>query len=405
MQANGGRGCAAKVAVKAAEQSGDAFRHWLRLLLVAFYGAEESVVADYLSHHGGGRCISLARILGLTQRQVRQALEARLVPDSIVDRVEDSVDEKAQQGKTRLGEDRCTYCISPVAVAITARRLQTLEDALAAASDASAVLAAERYSCPTCRREYDALQAMSSGRTAKRRAAGSSHLSVFTCDQCDVELLPMAAVDARTHMDRLKRFRAQCRDLLRLTRELKDAPVPWRSIVTRPERQERPASDAVAAPAIAASASAASTLCDATQESGNSKPVAEASTATAKWFQEEIDGAALLPGSEAPVVEDVSAVAERQAALERLQEALREAKAGGSTLADAAKATAKAHAPEIMFVAVQGVPRALEQVRDDPEALESMTDNEYRRFFDLEDAAWRRGALRHWLRGCPVAKA
>eukprot|EP00439_Symbiodinium_sp_Y106_P049961 s466_g6.t1 len=74
--------------------------------------------------------VSLARALQLPDRQVRQVLERRLVPDCIVDRCSEGTGDKLQT----------FYRISPVAVAVAAQRFQLLE---------------------MCNRVYDTMQAMS----------------------------------------------------------------------------------------------------------------------------------------------------------------------------------------------------------------------------------------------------
>ncbi|CAK0851903.1 unnamed protein product, partial [Prorocentrum cordatum] len=89
------------------------FARWLRLLLCSFYGTEERVVADLLRRREALlRDTVIAEVLGLHERQVRQALERRLVPDCLVER---RTEGEGQSSKT-------FYRISPTALAATALR-------------------------------------------------------------------------------------------------------------------------------------------------------------------------------------------------------------------------------------------------------------------------------------------
>ena len=93
------------------------FLRWLRLLLVSFYKDEELVIADFLGQHAAlVKDTVIAHILGLQERQLRQVVERRLVPDCLVEQKVDGTTSKT------------TYRISPMAIVMTGKRLQTMED-------------------------------------------------------------------------------------------------------------------------------------------------------------------------------------------------------------------------------------------------------------------------------------
>eukprot|EP00440_Ansanella_granifera_P065212 gb/GFBE01070718.1/.p1 GENE.gb/GFBE01070718.1/~~gb/GFBE01070718.1/.p1 ORF type:complete len:257 (+),score=42.29 gb/GFBE01070718.1/:1-771(+) len=179
------------------------FGQWLRMMLVSFYTDEEIVLADLLYRKAAMlKDTVLARTLHLPERQVRQLLEGRLVPDCLVER---QVEETGDKVHT-------FYRISPIAVAVAAKRLQRLEESLAGNIE-------EKYLCPKCQRSYDSLQAMSAS---------------FACEDCG-EALASGAAELVAQQDKLKRFRAQCRDLLLLTQELEKLPGPQFS---RPQKEK-----------------------------------------------------------------------------------------------------------------------------------------------------------------------
>lgn len=168
------------------------FARWMRMFLVAFYSDEEAVVVDQLIRRSAQvRDMVLAQAVGLPMHQVRQALERRLVPDGVLDR--------ETEGVTTM---KTFYRISPHVLMLTSARLQKVEDTLTAK-------AGDEFSCPACGEDYDSLRAMSRG---------------FKCEKCDDVQLEGGD---NLRQDRLTRFRKQCRDLLILTRELKDMPVPY----------------------------------------------------------------------------------------------------------------------------------------------------------------------------------
>ena len=71
------------------------FGKWLRMMLVAFYSDEEAAVADVLFRRQAMMKDShLAKTLRLPERQVRQLLEARLLPDCIVDKRSDGTGDR-----------------------------------------------------------------------------------------------------------------------------------------------------------------------------------------------------------------------------------------------------------------------------------------------------------------------
>ncbi|OLQ13632.1 hypothetical protein AK812_SmicGene2272 [Symbiodinium microadriaticum] len=118
--------------------------------------------------------VSLARALQLPDRQVRQVLERRLVPDCIVDKCSEGTGEKLQ----------AFYRISPVAVAVAAQRFQLLEMSLSAQTQ-------EQYVCKECNRVYDTMQAMSTS---------------FSCE-CG-QALASTAEESEARRDRLHRYKS-----------------------------------------------------------------------------------------------------------------------------------------------------------------------------------------------------
>ncbi|CAE7258472.1 ATR8, partial [Symbiodinium sp. CCMP2456] len=136
--------------------------------------------------------VSLARALQLPDRQVRQVLERRLVPDCILEKCSEGTGDKRQ----------AFYRISPVAVAVAAQRFQLLEMSLSAQAQ-------EQYVCHKCKRVYDTMQAMSTS---------------FSCE-CG-QALASTAEESEARRDRLHRFHVQCKELLKLTQELENLPGP-----------------------------------------------------------------------------------------------------------------------------------------------------------------------------------
>jgi len=177
------------------------FLRWLRLLLVSFYKDEELVIADFLGQHAAlVKDTVIAHILGLQERQLRQVVERRLVPDCLVEQKVDGTTSKT------------TYRISPMAIVMTGKRLQTMEDGLSAESG-------EGYSCAKCNSFYTPLQAMA----LQDRTADSGSLN-FVCKACNEEL-DFISKSSNSKQDALRRFRLQCRDLLLLTRDLQESPL------------------------------------------------------------------------------------------------------------------------------------------------------------------------------------
>lgn len=195
------------------------FGRWLRMMLVSFYTDEEAVVADLLCRRQAMlKDTQLAKLLRLPERQVKQLLEARLVPDGLVDRKSDGAGERVSS----------FYRISPLAVPVAAKRLRNLESSWTMKTQ-------EEFLCAVCGARVDALQAMS--------------LSFKCCGKA----LSSTAQEEEQRAQRLKRFRSQCQELLRLTRDLEKLPGPN----FRVAKVSRPKAKAKALPAVAVPAAPA----------------------------------------------------------------------------------------------------------------------------------------------------
>lgn len=372
------------------------FGRWLRMLLVAFYSDEEAVVADFLYRREALlRDTAISKFLGLPDRQVRQALERRLVPDGLVER------------KTE-GEAPYTvtfYRICPAAIAVAAQRLQTLEDTLGSVTE-------DKYCCPKCRRSYDSLQAVSLTQHPRAKTGGSDAFA-FLCEDCDEELLA-ASETAKVQHDRLQRFRVQCRDLLLLTREIKDMPIPHFKREVQEKRKDPAALAAGAAAAGAAAAPSASSAAGAGAAVGaapgagagaapQGAPDAQEKEREARaynaWFHREVlcmepsSGAA--PSRRAQV-QDVDKDASLHEAVSQAQEQFQEERVQRFSRGLAERAQDVRHRAAAAgaghgeakagedTVTVQGRPYTLARARDDEELQDAMTDQEYQRFVDLD---------------------
>lgn len=348
------------------------FRKWLRLLLVSFYTDEEAVLTDFLC--GRATLIKdtvLARSLNLPDRQVRQLLEARLVPDCLI--------EKRVEGTG--AQLQTFYRISPISIAVAAKRLQMLENTLAGKVQ-------ETYTCSKCSRVYTSLEALSVS---------------FVCGNCD-EALASSVGDMNLSHDRLRRFRSQCKELLQLTAELKDSPGPQ---FDRQEKVKQRAPKAILARAVekapAAAAAAASvsvtpssspvlgSLCkDVSQKGGQDDG--------AHWFHQEVLGTASL-GEEGcsqlvEISQDASADSRSKEVDNELQLELASAKRARSTLLEERLAKAQASPAVEHTVLVQGVAYSLTKVLEDEDLQDEMTDDEYQRFVDLDKSLQRQQLLR-----------
>lgn len=339
------------------------FRKWLRLLLVSFYSDEEAVVADFLC----GRATLmkdtvLARSLNLPERQVRQLLETRLVPDCLI--------EKRIEGTG--AQLQTFYRVSPISIAVAAKRLQMLEDRLAGKVQ-------ETYMCSKCSRIYTSLEAMSVS---------------FACGTCD-EALTSSAADRSVSHERLRRFRGQCQELLRLTAELKDSPGPQ---FDRQEKVKQRAPKAIPQPAAAqAPASVPSSqllrqspAAPASGELGKGVSQEVKHDDGARWFHQEVMGASSIG-------EETSTEARKDAAADpkskevdnELQLELASAKRARSALLEerltkSQPLPAREHTVCEHTVLVQGVAHILTKVLDDEDLQDEMTDEEYQRFVDLD---------------------
>jgi len=350
---------------------------WLHMLLVAFYTDEEAVVADLLYKRSAMvRDTAIAKALGLPEKQVRQALERRLVPDGVIERQTVGIAPFTQT----------YYRICSTAVGVAALRLQTLEDSLGSVTE-------EEYFCPKCRRAYDSMQAVSLTRHQKN---GGSNAFAFLCEECDEELI-VAAETAKAQHERLQRFRRQCRDLLVLTREIKDMPIPKFGKETT---KSLPPPATAAGPAGGApppSAAAAKT-----------QPERRAETSACHaWFHKEIFGTDPLRGSmrQSAARDEEDGETVLREALEQAQDHLQQERLERFSrgLAECAEDVRRRAAGdgdagpgEEPTVMVQGKPHPLSRVRDDEDMLDSMTDQEYQRFVELErqqELAQRRSLL------------
>jgi len=303
------------------------FGRWLRMMLVSFYTDEEAVVADALYRKASMiKDAALARLLCLPERQVRQALELRLVPDCIVDKCSEGTGDKLQT----------FYRISPVAVAVAAKRLQLLETSLAAKNE-------ERYLCSECNRYYDALKAMSQS---------------FACE-CG-KALSSSAEDAATQRDRLQRFRMQCKDLLQLTQELENLPGPQ---FGHPPKVRKPRGSAKAQ----------------AQEKGQSAASPEDAQPLQPDREQSAKPAVLWPDApQGPFVEQARTVEEEVSSAQNTRPR--------ASLEERLRGSAKRDHVEVVqedpYVLAGGQPHRLSQAFASEELQERMTDEEYQRFFD-----------------------
>lgn len=330
------------------------FLRWLRLLLVSFYKDEELVIADFLGQHAAlVKDTVIAHILGLQERQLRQVVERRLVPDCLVEQKVDGTTSKT------------TYRISPMAIVMTGKRLQTMEDGLSAESG-------EGYSCAKCNSFYTPLQAMA----LQDRTADSGSLN-FVCKACNEEL-DFISKSSNSKQDALRRFRLQCRDLLLLTRDLQDMPIPeftWSknvgcSLVINPKPLQ-----------------AAPQLVDTSSSEGGKQDVKLLNTS---WFCREVldEAPRAKPGhisGQAAMITDAirdaeleEAVAKAEARLrEELREDLRDPRRWARPDLRGAASSAK------VSCSVRGQVHSVQQVADDHELQERMTDEEYQIFMNI----------------------
>lgn len=353
MAATGAVAPKARAPPKKAAFDRNLFERWLRMLLVAFYSDEEVVVTDLLLRRCAlVRDTDIASAVRLTDKQVRSVLEQRLVPDGIVERISED------QGK----RSTLYYRISHVVVAVTAKRLQNVEDSMAAKQVAAKGDGVPEYRCPLCRRLYDSMQAM-------LLQGGSG--GVFQCEECHTELEAVEEDVAALWHERLQRFRQQCQKLLLLTRELKDMQVPLfeREAPQRRQQEEvgrREEAAVVSAPGAKPAAKRAPLL-----------PLALPQP------QPEALPAPTPAGVEAkPAVED---------AQKRLRDEMaRRLRAGfDPAAARCGKARAEADAAPMQLSCAGGKRYRLDELRGDGELLANLTDEEYERWFAMERAALR----------------
>lgn len=296
---------------------------------------------------------------------MRSILAQRLVPDCLVEHQCEGEGKRTQS----------FYRISPLAIAITARRLQMLEDSLA-------TQLRDGYQCSKCARFYDALQAMSF--SAGRKAGGDFG---FRCEDCDEELVSISE-RASDRRGRLQRFRIQCHELLLLTRQLKDQPGPQFGVDDRSGRALPPRP--TAPPQVVASKEAAKARAAAVGGATGSATPGPISDAAQAWFHQEVLGGEPFiraRDSSKDVASDPAALRTAVAqAHNRLQAELQE------RLDDARRWTSVSRRQQLdPTVMVQGHPYMLSRVRDDEDLQDAMTDEEYQRFADLERGLDRSG--------------
>lgn len=273
-------------------------------------------------------------------------------------------------------------------VAVAARRLQMLEDSLGTAT-------CEKYKCPKCQRAYDTLEAMAQAKFGS---------STFICGDCQEELIAPTmeggALEEDRRHDRLKRFRSQCRDLLLLTRQIQDMPVPR---FTKEEdkmpaiRRARMTSSGALVPASAATPRAESSeAIVSAQSSAHAPPRLRLCEETVRWFHQEILDSSELeslsqfglrrgkPSIDAAEDEEAvrKAVADLWADLseERLAQSL--FARCPRTETRVARETASAAATE-RRARVRGDEYLLVRIYQDQDLQDRMTDEEYQHFADM----------------------
>jgi len=322
--------------------------------MVSFYTNEEIVVADLLCHRGALlRDTVVAQVLRLPDRQVRQALERRLVPEGLVERLAEGT------GTTR---QQTYYRISHLAIRMTDKRLQAMEDAMA-------VEVEEEYRCPRCEGSFTSLEAV----TLQQRQLENGTVA-FLCGSCGDQALTLIAESATARHERLQKFRQQCRELLDLTREIKDMQVPLF------EKEEK-AKEATPAPSP--------TPQPAAPKAG---PIARPEGIDKDgWFTQEVLGGFNPDHLFAKGVPQQPTQSAPDATDDALREAVKAAHAvmmeerARRPIADVQE-WAPAHLKQASsdVVMVQGEPHPLAQVRKSNDLQDRMTDDEYQRFFDLE---------------------
>lgn len=317
------------------------FGRWLRMMLVSFYTDEEAAVADALYRQQAMmKDVSLARALQLPDRQVRQVLERRLVPDCIVDKCSEGTGEKLQ----------AFYRISPVAVAVAAQRFQLLEMSLSAQTQ-------EQYVCKECNRVYDTMQAMSTS---------------FSCE-CG-QALASTAEESEARRDRLHRFHVQCKELLKLTQELENLPGPQ---FGHPPKVKKPRGAAKQS-AKAKAAASEQRPAPADDIQANQMQVDIASTLQSK----DSEDAQVPPADTAPALsaeQEISKTVEEEVGAHN--------QSTRTSLEARLRGTQRSQPQEVHedpIVVVRGEPLPLSRVLADDDLQEQMTDQEYQSFYDVD---------------------
>jgi len=343
------------------------FAKWLRMILVSFYNDEEIIIADFLLQRAAQMEISfIAHRIGLGTNQLWKILEKRLVPDCIV--------EKTVEGEMKSAQG--FFRISRLCVAVAAKRLQAMENSLMEQTHGD-------YYCPECQKSYTTLEAMA-------KASKTDKSFRFLCEKCNVDLDTTADI-AEQQRESLNTFITRHQELLLLTRDLAGLTAGSQEMVIpffpRPKLSRKRTSKQDAAHM----ASDGNLVAKPGEEKGpNSVEHNESSSSSAVptgadiWFSTEVL-------DELPDVEHVSAsttpgtfdnsVLEKAQSQKREEFLRRSRKQLASSLASSVEKTTVTLEPELV---IAGVKRKLGEIRGDEGLLDSMTDDEYQRWFTAE---------------------
>jgi len=441
------------------------------------------------------RDVHLAQALRMAERQVRQACELRLVPDNIVERqVEGEMGRmktfyrisplclEATSNRLQVVEDSLAsdaFGKSDVYHCLKCRRTYDTLEAMATMVSASMgessamdapglafqcedcneeLKSIQRYRCKRCRRGTDSLILAEKKAVLDAKAAAEALIVVpetaslvagraryyqkqepvvvaaprLTACQCGGEFeIESADAHLQAGMNKLSRFREQCRDLLLLTRQLKGMPIPQfqKEEKTRSKFKGRDAYDygfwaQAAAPNVSgirrdprggmfqASTGPAkdgeeadegpATLMDGSISSvapvpGTAEEIAEAeaaakiadkASAKAEWFQREVLGGERLHAQtdigtptrrpEAAAFTD----AELEASMREDEE--RSSDRDGWALERLAKMRRENEVMKEPDLLIQGEKYPLSRVREDYDLQDRMDDAELQKFVDLD---------------------
>eukprot|EP00746_Dinoflagellata_sp_MGD_P146382 gnl/MRDRNA2_/MRDRNA2_78870_c0_seq1.p1 gnl/MRDRNA2_/MRDRNA2_78870_c0~~gnl/MRDRNA2_/MRDRNA2_78870_c0_seq1.p1 ORF type:complete len:382 (+),score=74.06 gnl/MRDRNA2_/MRDRNA2_78870_c0_seq1:190-1335(+) len=358
------------------------FARWLRILLRSFYSDQEAVIVELLLREERAlRDSSIAKLVKFPVEEVRKSLEIRLLKDCIVEK----------QVEMLAKTQRTYYAISPLVVASVEHCILGLEAKLAEDVNERN----EMYYCPKCRQVMDALAAASNI---------NADTFVFECDTCRVELKPllnftcqrckkskkdvqlqgslkgicdcggqMDAQDsetfAKTQNDRLHRFRAQCQELIALTKEARFMSVP------------RFTKEGCSKEGYGSTASK-SVLQVAARTLESPRPRAQ-SVPSPEWFT-EVMGTVVQPSLPAKRAAEEGTIEIEDISPTGLERQLREG-FKRKIVAEGRKAIAGCKAT----VTVQGVQYPFFEAQQNDELQERMTEDEYEAFFKLDRSTCR----------------